>query len=265
MSSAIEIKTYALALGYLLLIIPLGLILYLKADILKKTSVAVIRMTVQLIFVGLYLHLVFDLNSWWLNTLWLLLMITVADFSIINGAGLKIKRFLVPVFFSLLAGTVLPMLWFNLVILRIPNLFEAQYFIPISGMIMGNCLRANIIGISSFYKSIRENENAYFNSLAQGASLREALFPYFRNAFQAALGPTIATMATVGLVALPGMMTGIIMGGISPAIAIKYQVAIMLAIFTGTSITVFAGIVLTTGSVFDNYGIFDHGVFRKSG
>jgi putative ABC transport system permease protein len=261
--SAIEIKTFALALGYLLLIIPLCLMLYLGADILKKTSIAVIRMTVQLLFVGLYLHLVFDLNYWWLNTLWLLLMITAADLSIINGTGLKIKRFLAPVFISILAGTTIPLLYFNLVILRIPNLFEAQYFIPIGGMIMGNCLRANIIGIGSFYKSIRENENAYFYSLAQGATLREALSPYFRDAFQAALGPTIATMATVGLVALPGMMTGIIMGGINPAIAIKYQIAIMLAIFTGTSITVFSAIALSIRFVFNDYGIFDHGVFKK--
>ncbi len=263
MSSAIEIRTFALALGYLLLIIPLGLMLYLGADILKKTFISVIRMTVQLLFVGLYLHLVFDLNRWWLNTLWLLLMISVADLSIINGSGLKIRRFLVPVFLSILGGTAVPMIYFNLVILRIPNLFEAQYFIPISGMIMGNCLRANIIGIGSFYRSIRENENAYLYSLAQGATLREALFPYFRGAFQAALGPTVATMATVGLVALPGMMTGIIMGGINPATAIKYQIAIMLAIFTGTSITVFTAIALTIRSGFDSYGIFDHGVFRK--
>jgi putative ABC transport system permease protein len=262
MSSAIEIKTFALAMGYILLIIPLGLMLYLGADILKKTFIAVIRMTLQLLFVGLYLHVVFDLNHWWLNTLWLLLMISAADLSIINGTGLKITRFLFPVFLSLLAGTAIPMIYFNLVILRIPNLFEAQYFIPISGMIMGNCLRANIIGIGSFYKSIRENENVYCYSLARGATLREAFSPFFRDAFQAALGPTIATMATVGLVALPGMMTGIIMGGINPATAIKYQIAIMLAIFTGTSITVFAAISLTARSGFDSYGLFDQSVLR---
>ncbi len=265
MSSAIEIKTWALALGYLLFIIPLGLILYLGTGTLKKTSLAIIRMTVQLLFVGLYLHLVFEFNRWWLNTLWLLLMISVADLSILSGTGLKIRSFLVPVFFSLMAGTALPLLYFILVILRVPNLFEAQYFIPLGGMIMGNCLRANIIGIGSFYKSIKENEKAYFNSLAQGATLREALFPYFRNAFQDALGPTTATMATIGLVALPGMMTGIIMGGISPVTAIKYQIAIMIAIFTGTSITVFAAIVLTARSGFDQYGILRRGVFGKSG
>jgi putative ABC transport system permease protein len=75
----------------------------------------------------------------------------------------------------------------------------------------------------------------------------------------------MATMATIGLVALPGMMTGVILGGASPVVAIKYQIAIMIAIFSGTSITVALGIYLTTQKGFTPYGPLDRSIFRAPG
>lgn len=74
--------------------------------------------------------------------------------------------------------------------------------------------------------------------------------------------PTIASIATIGLVALPGMMTGVILGGADPMLTIKYQIAIMIAIFCGTSITVFLAIWLTAKSSFTAYGVLDRNVFK---
>ena len=70
-----------------------------------------------------------------------------------------------------------------------------------------------------------------------------------------ALLPTITTMSTIGLVSLPGMMTGVILAGADPISAIKYQIAIMIAIFTGTSITVFLAVLLTVKKSFSPYGL----------
>jgi putative ABC transport system permease protein len=155
-----------------------------------------------------------------------------------------------------------PLAYFILLILRVPDLMEPQYAIPIGGMIMGNCLRANIIGIGRFYRSIREKENAFLYSLGQGATLREAVRPYLSDSLSDALAPTIATMMTVGLVALPGMMTGILMAGVDPSAAIKYQIAIMISIFTGTAITVASGIELSISAAFTPYGILRKEIFK---
>ena len=141
-------------------------------------------------------------------------------------------------------------------------------------MTLGNCLRANIIGIGRFYKDIHREDKAYLLSLAQGANLGEAVFPYLRSALQAALAPTLATMATIGLVSLPGMMTGVILGGQSPLPAIKYQIAIMLSIFSGTAsttrsasvtpaLTILVTIQLTLPKCFDGYGILDRRIFKQ--
>ncbi len=260
---AVDISLWGLALYYGLLIIPLGAMLWMRVPIVGKTLIAVVRMTVQLAFVGLYLQVVFKINSPWLNSLWLIVMVCVADVSVIRGVSLRLRRFIVPLFAALVAGTALPLLFFVGPLLKRPGLMEAQYVIPIGGMILGNCLRADIIGIKNFYDSLQKGEKEFLLTLAQGARIKEAILPYLRDACEAALMPTVATMATIGLVALPGMMTGVILGGTNPVTAIKYQMAIMVAIFTGTAITVVLGILMTIRTSFTPYGVLDHSSFKK--
>ncbi len=262
MTGAQDIKIYALAFYYLLLIIPLGIFLWFRVPLIGRTLIAILRMTVQLLFVGFYLQVVFKLNNPWINSLWVLVMIFVAEVSIIRSCDLKLKRFIFPLLLALISGTAVPLLAFIGPLLRRPNLLDAQYVIPIGGMILGNCLRADIIGIRNFYDSIQKQENSFLLALAQGASLHEAIKPYVRDACKAALLPTVTTIATIGLVALPGMMTGVILGGASPMTAIKYQIGIMIAIFTGTSITVILAVLMSVNSSFTPYGVLDRKAFR---
>ena len=260
--NAVEIHPLGLLAGYGLLIIPFAILLWAKVGMAGKVAISVIRMTVQLLFVGLYLQVVFKHNNPWLNGLWVLVMIAVADVSIIRHAGLSFRHLALPLFIALLAGTAIPLLYFVGVILFGFDLLESRFVIPIGGMILGNCLRADIIGVRKFYHSIRQGNKAFLQQLAEGASLSEATRPYLRDALQEALAPTIATMATIGLVSLPGMMTGVILGGSDPSLAVMYQIAIMIAIFTGTSITMLLAILLSRKVAFNSYGLLKHQVFR---
>ena len=260
--NAADIEIIRLAAGYLLLLIPLGVILWYRVPLLNRVLMAVVRMSTQLLLVGLYLQVIFKRDNIWLTGAWLVIMVGVADISIIRGCRLRWRRFALPLFGALVGGTVLPLFFFMGVILKGSDLMEAQYVIPIGGMILGNCLRVNIIGVRSFYEGIRLQEKVYLHSLAQGARLSEAVRPFLSEACQAALSPMVATMATVGLVSLPGMMTGVILGGANPMTAIKYQIAIIIAIFTGTAITVVLGIWLTIKNSFTAYGILDKSIFQ---
>ncbi len=258
----IDISPWHLAAGYLLLAIPLGIILWQRLPMLGQTLRAVARMTLQLLFVGFYLQFIFELNDPFLTGAWILIMIGVADISIVSGCRLRMNRLAGGLFLALLAGTIIPLLIFVLLVLQDKGALNAQYVVPISGMILGNCLQADIIGIRTFYESLQKNEKAYLLSLAQGASLKEALHPFVRDACQTALTPTVATISTIGLVSLPGMMTGVILGGGNPMTAIKYQIAIMIAIFAGTAITVILAIRLTTFKNFTTWGTLDRGIFE---
>ena len=264
MNEIVEIGVWQLAAAYLLLAFPLAIMLWYRIPMIGDTVIALVRMTLQLIFVGLYLQVIFKLNIFWLSAAWLLVMVTVADVSIVRSCSLRLSRIALPLFAALLAGTAIPLLLFVGLILQRSNLLDAQYAIPIGGMILGNCLRADIVGVRTFYEGIRGSEKAYLQSLAQGALLHEAIRPHVARACRAALAPTVATMTTIGLVSLPGMMTGVILGGASPATAIKYQIAIMISIFSGTAITLVLGLWLTAKASFTPYGPLDRTIFRNN-
>jgi len=256
------ISNLNLIFGYSLLIIPLGLILWQKIPIFNKAVIAVIRMTAQLLFVGFYLQVIFNLNNPLLNILWVLVMIGLADANIVRSSGISLKLFIFPVFIALLLGTAIPLMFFITVILNLYDIFDARFMIPIGGMILGNCLQADIIGIKNFYNLIKKGEKMFLMSLGQGASLHEAIKPFFREACLNAITPTIASITTIGLVFLPGMMVGVLLGGQNPINAIKYQIAIMIAIFSGTVITVFSAIWLSLRISFNDYGILNKEIFR---
>ena len=262
--TAEPITAWGVVAMYVLLVIPFGIILWARLPMLGQAVVSIVRMSVQLLFVGLYLQVVFRLNNPFLNLAWLLVMIAVADGSVLNGCGLRLGRLAAPLFVALIIGTSIPLLYFIAFILRRPAVLDAQYVIPIGGMILGHCLRADIIGIRTFFQSIRNSEKAYLQRLAEGATLSEAVRPFMVNALHDAFAPTLATTATMGLVSLPGMMTGVILGGAAPMTAILYQIAIMIAIFTGTAITVLLGIQLCRKSGFTPWGTLNPDIFRSA-
>jgi putative ABC transport system permease protein len=107
-------------------------------------------------------------------------------------------------------------------------------------MLLGNSLSSNIVALQNLFGAFETQKSEYEAAIALGASPMYASAPFVRNAMQKAMSPIMASMATTGLVTLPGMMTGQILGGASPMIAIKYQLMIMLAIFImmSTSLTV---------------------------
>lgn len=257
-----DIGFSGLLISYLLLVFPLAILLWLRVPMLKTLVWALLRMTLQLALVGFYLRFLFALDHAAVNLAWVLIMVGVADASILSSSGLRLRPIGGGLFLAITVGTLVPALVFTGGILRLPRLFEAQYVIPIAGMVLGNCLRADIVGLRAFYGAMRKNRNMCRQCLAQGATLPEMARPWFRDALEAALAPTVATMATVGLVSLPGMMTGVILAGADPFTAIKYQLAIMIAIFSGTALTVYLAIRFTLRSAFDGYGNMNEHIFR---
>jgi putative ABC transport system permease protein len=257
-----DISYISLFLCSLLLIIPFVVSIILKLGLVKDTATSVLRMAAQLVLIGIFLKYLFELNNPLLNIGWLVVMVIVATFNIIRKVKVNMKVFLMPTLFSLIVATFFIVLYFNVFVIRLSDITDARFLIVIGGMLLGNSLRGDIIGLDNFYKAIKRNEQRRLYALASGATLFESLIPYFRESLIAALQPTIATMATMGIVFLPGMMTGQILGGVSPVLAIKYQIAIMIAIFTATTIAVNVTIVLTMRTCFDAYGMLRGKIFR---
>lgn len=250
---AMKISYLSLFFYLLLLVVPIGILVYLRLKIVRSLLVSVLRMILQLAFVGLYLEYIFKWDNPWLNGLWILVMILVANQSVVRQSGLKFGLFFRYTLPAFLITIVFSFVTF-LIVFDIGTFFSARYLIPIGGMILGNMLRGNIVSLDRFYHDLIQREEEYIYYISLGASRWEALLPFTREALKSALSPYLATLATMGLVSLPGMMTGQILGGASPAVAIQYQIMIMIAIFVSSALAAFLGLLFSLIPSIDAYG-----------
>lgn len=262
MTGVRDIPFLALFIFYSLPLIVALCSFILKLKIGKRLLIASLRMTIQLGLVALYLEALFRLNHPLVTIAYLLLMIIVASVSSLTGSKLKPKRFLLPVGLAIALPQGIILVGFVVLAGGIEALGESRYLIPIGGMLLGNALRGTVIGLTRFWGGIRENRKQYEYALALGASRFQASAPWFRSAITEAISPTLATMATIGLVSLPGMMTGQILGGSDPSTAIKYQLAIMLAIFAGVFFSLLTALLASTPIGFDTWDRLDERIFR---
>lgn len=250
--------------GFMVCIIPIWFISrHLGLGINKMMATGVLRMCLQLGLVGLYLEFLFKFNSPFLNIAYLGLMVCIACHSILNAARLKLRLFFFPLFLSLTTPFSLVLIMFNAVVIDISSLFDARYLIPIGGMLLGNCLRSIILGLSSFYSGLQKDEKQYLQALSLYNSQIKAIEPWARNSIKTAITPILASMATIGLVSLPGMMTGQILGGSLPGTAIKYQIAIMISIFYTEFFTVILSLIFSLGAGFNNFQVLNPEIFKS--
>lgn len=231
-----DIGWLELSLSYLLLVIPYLLIRKYKIGLTKDLFVSIGRMTVQLLFVGVYLEFIFRINLWWVNLLWLLIMLVITSSTVLKRTKLN-RKFFISIFLSVLISVFIFLAFVIKFVLKLDNFLDAPYIIPIAGMLIGNCLSDLVVSLNTFINNIYKQQNTYYFALANGASSKEALQPFFRSGMKIKYNQSLAAMAVIGLVSLPGMMTGQILGGSTPEVAIKYQLLIMLTIFTTTSLS----------------------------
>lgn len=263
MKEIVDIDIIDLAISFTILAIPIVFFLYFRVKIVRDVLISVIRMIIQLMLVAVYLEWIFKMNNAWVNSLWVLVMIFVGIFTTIGRVRLHWKEFIIPFFIAGLSSVAIIDSFFLGFVIKLDYVFDARYFIPITGMILGNAMNHNVVGLSTYFNGLSEKSELYYFLLTNTGNSRMALRPYIASAISHGLNPLIATMSVIGLISLPGMMTGQILGGSSPVIAIKYQIMIMLAIFVGCTLNLILSIIISNAFVFDSYGRFREEVLKK--
>lgn len=254
----IDISYMGLAVGLLLLILPVFYLWKFKTGLVKATIIGVFRMIIQLFFIGVYLQYLFLWDNPFVNFLWIIIMIAVASQTSVSRTQIKNKILFIPISIGFLVSVVLVGMYFLIFVLGLENPFSAQYFIPIFGILMGNMLSSNVIAIHTFYSELQREQQMYYYFLGNGATRQEAQAPFIRQAIKKAFSPLIANIAVMGLVALPGTMIGQILGGSSPNVAIKYQMMIMVITFTASMLSLMITISIASRKSFDAYGKLQH-------
>ncbi len=255
-----NIDISGLLAGLVLLVPVIYLVWKLQLGFNKKFLIAVVRMALQLGFVAFYLVYIFKLDSIIINLADLCMMVFFAALSGIKNSSLRLRRFLWPTFLSMLVPTLLTLIYFNWAVVQLDAIFRAELFIPIGGLMLGNILKSNIVALKTFFNQAKSQEKTYLFLLSAGATRNEALRPFLKNAIKTAMAPNMATMATAGLVSLPGVMTGQILGGSDPVLAVKYQIMVMLMIFMTGFCSILIQLYFAARTCFDETDKFDRSV-----
>ncbi len=153
----IDISIDSLLLVFLLLAVPVILSRIYGLGLIKPLLGSAGRMAVQLVLIGVFLKYLFLWNNAVINFLWLIVMIMVAVFSAIRGSSMKPGKILAPVFIAFALATFTVIFYINIFVLRLDDVFDARYLVVLGGMLLGNSLRGNIVGIDAFYKGIRKD------------------------------------------------------------------------------------------------------------
>ncbi|XVE76284.1 hypothetical protein DITRI_Ditri12bG0159700 [Diplodiscus trichospermus] len=194
-----------------------------KLGLEKEMIYSILRAFLQLSVIGFVLQFIFNQkNSGWI-VLSYLFMVSVAGYT----AGQRAKhvsrgKYVAGV--SILAGTAVTM--FVLVVLSVFP-FTPRYIIPVAGMMVGNAMTVTGVAMKRLRDDIKIQVNLVETALALGATPRQATLEQVKRALIIALSPVLDNAKTVGLISLPGAMTGLIMGGASPLEAIQLQIVVM--------------------------------------
>lgn len=248
-----DITYSGLLISGFLLLIPIYVFMQLKIPLLKSMFSSFARMVVQLALIGLVLQFIFQKLNLWLTLGWMLVMLSSAIWTVYKRLKPQGKIMLPILAGALVSTTLLIMPWIVLLVLRPDPYYNPMFLIPIYGMVLGNSMNGCALALERFESGLADNWKAYHSRLILGASLWEAVLPSFRKAMQTSLTPQLLTIASIGVVSLPGMMTGQILGGASPLVAIKYQMMIMISIFSGVCLTDYLAIRLYIRKRFDSF------------
>ena len=200
------------------------IVLYIRWTEDRYTIVyALFRMLVQLILIGYVLTYIFNTSSSLLVVGILSLMLIAASVIALRPLQQKQPKLYLYTFVSIMIGGLFTLVLVIFGVLHLNSWYEPKFIIPLAGMIFANAMNAVSIAAERFESEKSRNEG-YESARAK--------------AYKAALIPIINALFAVGLVSLPGMMTGQILSGIDPLIAVRYQMMVMLMILGSAGISV---------------------------
>lgn len=206
------------AQNILYMLLPLALVAYYYHKWLKSGSevvYATLRMVIQLLLIGYALVYLFENDSWYLGIFIIAFMIIMSSFIVLRNIEQKTLSTYFIILFSIAVGGTVNLVLVIEFVLDLTPFYEPRYVIPIAGMIYANSMNAISLAAERFEK--------------------ESNLPA---AFKASMIPRVNTFLAVGIVAIPGMMTGQILSGVDPLVAVRYQIVVMAMILGSAGISV---------------------------
>ncbi|MGF2736224.1 ABC transporter permease [Marinobacter sp. DUT-1] len=232
----IDLAWWKLGLAALLVLALAGVSLWARLGITRSLLIASARTGIQLALIGLVLEALFaSARLYWIALL-ATVMLLVAGREVMARQQRRLRGIWAfgigtgAMFISSFAVTVLALT----VIIGPSPWYAPQYAIPLLGMMLGNTMTGVALSLDRLNEAVWHQRAVIENRLMLGQTWREAVEDIRKDAMRGGMMPSINAMAAAGIVSLPGMMTGQILAGSPPAVAVKYQILVMLIITVGT-------------------------------
>ncbi|MFH1373462.1 MAG: iron export ABC transporter permease subunit FetB [bacterium] len=233
-------------LALVLVVVSIGITRWWRIPVAREMALGSVRTFIQLIAVGYALELIFSLESLWLMGVVMMVMIVVGA----QAASGRIKK-LSGAFPVTLVAMVIGSL-FTLATMLLLDIIplQSRYVIPLAGMIISNSMNASALSIDRLMSDVVDNRLAIETALALGKDWPTASGRFRRQAITTGMISTLNFMKTVGIVALPGAMTGMILGGAEPLEAVLLQVIVAYMLLSAVTITSVVAVQLAVRQLF---------------
>jgi putative ABC transport system permease protein len=232
----LDITPWRLCLALVFSLVAGGASVALKLGLGRDIALGTVRTFAQLFLMGWVLGVVFQVESPWPVLGLFLIMAGAAAHTARGRVREKAVAFAWPMYGSMAAVYLLITVTVTGAIIDATPWWKPQYFLPIGGMVLGNSMNSVAVALDRLFSDLHAKAATVEMKLCLGASAAEASDDILRDAVRAGMIPSINSMMAVGLVSLPGMMTGQILGGTDPTQAIRYQIVVMLMIVGATAL-----------------------------
>ncbi|WP_245770453.1 ABC transporter permease [Marinospirillum alkaliphilum] len=249
----IELSWWQLGLAVVLVLMLSLLAFQARLGISRSLLIATLRTVVQLALIALVLELLFSVGSLLWVGLMALVMLLLAGREVMArqkrrfSGGWAYGIGTLSMFISSFSIAVITLL----VLIGPSPWYTPQYAIPLLGMLLGNTMTGVALSLDRLTEQAWQQRQVIENRLMLGQHWTQAVMPIRREAMRAGMIPSINAMAAAGIISLPGMMTGQILAGTPPALAVKYQILIMLIITLGTGLGAMLAVMAGSRRLFD--------------
>lgn len=218
-----------------------------KLNLEKEIIIGALRAVIQLTIVGYVLNYIFGLKNPLFTTLLLLFMILNASYNA-KKRGVGIENGFKISFIAISCGVIVTL---SILIFSKLIKYEPYQIIPVSGMIIGNSMVALGLCYKEMVSDFKNKRDEVEIKLSLGADIKLSSMEIIRNSIKTGMQPTIDSSKTLGIITLPGMMTGLILAGTSPINAVKYQIMVTFMLMSTTSISSFIACYLSYKGFFN--------------
>lgn len=232
----------------------------------RSLLLASVRTILQLLLIGLVLESVFAMKQWYAVVGLLLLMTIIAGVAAVGRTERRYPGIYLDSIVAVWSSSWIVVAYGLLAIMdEVEPWYQPQYAIPLTGMILGNSLNGISLGLNRLGDQLATQRDRVEAMLTLGATRWEAARGSVRLAVKTGMTPIINSMMIVGIVSLPGMMTGQLLAGVSPLQAVRYQIVIMFLIAAATSLGTVCVVLLSYRRLFNADHQFSHELISREG